>query len=90
MSQACQQMDVEEQSRHCVVINTHKGLFRSNHFQSGVSSAPGILQQVIESLLSNIPGVVVYLQDILITNSTDEDHFSALEQVLQQLNAAGL
>ena len=45
---------------------------------------------MMESCLSKIPGIVVYLDDVIITNSTDEDHFSALEQVLQKLNAAGL
>ena len=44
----------------------------------------------MESLLSDIPGVVVYLDDILVTGPTDEDHISTLEQVLQRLDAVGL
>ena len=76
MSLAYQQVKLEEQSRQYVVINTHKGLFRFNHLPFGVLSAPGIFQQVPESLVSNIPGVVVYLDDILVTGHTVEDRLS--------------
>ena len=37
---------------------------------SGVSSAPSVSQRIIDSLLQNIPGVIVYLDDILITGKT--------------------
>ena len=44
----------------------------------------------MESLLSGIPGVVVYIDDILITGKTEEAHLSALEEVLKRLSNAGL
>ena len=50
-----QQIAHEEESRKYVVINTHKGLFRYNRLPFGVSSAPGIFQRVMESLLNGIP-----------------------------------
>ena len=51
--------------------NTHKGLFQSNRLPFRVSSAPGIFQRVMESLLGNIPGLVAYTDDILITGKSD-------------------
>ena len=42
MSQAFQQILLDEESKSYVVINTHKGLFRYNLLPFGVSSAPGI------------------------------------------------
>jgi len=36
----------------------------------------------MESLLCGIPGVVVYIDNILITGKTTEEHLSALEEVL--------
>ena len=44
LSQAYQQVELEEQSRQYVVINTHKGLFRYNCLPFSVSSAPGIFR----------------------------------------------
>ena len=83
-------MEFEEQSRQYVVINTHKDFFRFNWLPLGVLSALGIFQRVTESLVSNIPGVVMYLDDILVSGHTVKDHLSSLEQVLQKLSAVGL
>ena len=77
-------MSLAEESRKYVVINTHCGLFRYNRMPFGVSSAPGVFQRVMENLLKDIPKVVVYLDDILITGEKN------LEEVLQRLAVAGL
>ena len=44
----------------------------------------------MDSLLAGIPGVTVYLDDILVTGKTEDDHLSALEEVLKRLSQAGL
>ena len=90
LSQAYQQVRLDEESKKYVVINTHKGLFQYNRLPFGVSSAHGIFQRVMESLLGNIPGVVVYIDDILITGKADEEHLVAPEEVLKRLQKAGL
>ena len=38
-----------------------------NRLPFGVSSAPGVFQRVMESILSGNPNVVVYIDDILVT-----------------------
>ena len=73
-----------------MVINTHRGLFQYTRLPFGISSAPGIFQRVIESLLRGIEGVVVYLDDILITGSTEDAHLRTLDEVLSRLDHAGL
>ena len=89
MSRAYQQIEQEEDSKQSVVINTHTGLFRYNCLPFGVSSAPAILQRVMESLLQGMPGVVVHLDDIFVSVKT-EDHLSTLEQVLDCLEEPGI
>ena len=87
LSQAYQQLPLDKESKLYVVINTHKGLFRYTRLPCGISSAPGIFQQVMESLLQGISGVVVYIDDILIT---EQEHLQALEEVLTRPEKAGL
>ena len=90
LSQAYQQLTLDEDSKKYVVINTHRGLFRYTRLPFGIASAPGIFQRVIESLFQGINGVVVYLDDILITGESDETHLKALDEVLSRLDRAGL
>ena len=90
MSQAYQQVKLEESSKKFTVINTHKGLFEYTRLPFGISSAPAIFQRVMEGLLRDISGVVVYIDDILITGKTNEDHLQSLETVLKRMEDAGI
>ncbi|KAL5516505.1 hypothetical protein EMCRGX_G001854 [Ephydatia muelleri] len=56
----------------------------------GVSSAPSIFQRIMDSVLQGIPKVIVYIDDILITGSTDKEHLETLEKVLYKLKEAGI
>ena len=90
LSQAYQQLPLDKESKKYVVINIQKGLFRYTRLPYGISSAPGIFQRVMETLLQGIPGVVVYLDDILVTGTTREKHLQALREVLSRIEKAGL
>ena len=90
LSQAYQQLPLEDGSKQYVVINTHRGLFRYTRLPFGISSAPGIFQRVFESLLQGVKGVAVYLDNILITGSTESEHLKTLDEVLSRLDKAGL
>ena len=87
ISQAYQQLLLENESKKYVVVNTQRGLFR---LPFGMASAPGIFQRVMECLLKGIPGVVIYIDDILVIGPTEEAHLSTLEEVLKILGEAGL
>ena len=73
-----------------MVIITHKGLFCYNRLPYGISSAPGILKRTMNSLVQGIPGVVVYIDDVLITGPSNEEHLKSLEDVLKHVKEAGL
>ena len=83
-------MELDDESKPYTVINTHRGLFKYNRLPFGISSAPGIFQRTMESVLSRIPHVIVYLDDILITGKSETEHLKNLQLVLQQLETAGL
>jgi len=90
MSQAYQQMTLDEESQKFTTINTHKGLFQYNRLPFGVSSAPGIFQRTMENLLLGIPQVIVRMDNILISGKDDNNHIANLEAVLKKLSEAGL
>ena len=82
LSHAYQQLLLEEESKQYFTINTHRGLFRYNRLPFGVSSAQAILKRVMESTLQGIPHTVVYLDDILVTGRTHQEHLWNLQIVL--------
>ena len=56
----------------------------------GVSSAPAIFQRTMESILQGLDRVAVYIDDILITGRSEEEHLRVLDEVLQRLEKAGM
>ena len=81
------QIPVEENSQECLVINTHKGLFKYKRLPFGLSSSPGIFQRFISQILSNIEGVAAYMDDIVISGETKEEHDERLKKVLNVLQS---
>ena len=90
LQHAYQQLTLEESLKPLTTINTHRGLFHYNRLPFGVSSAPGIFQRTMDSLLQGLSHVTVYLDDILITGETGEQHLENLETVLHKVETADL
>ena len=90
MKQAYQQMKVDKESQKYSTINTNKGLFTYTRMPFGISTAPGKWQRAMDSVLAGVPGVICYLDDILIVGDSDEQHEERLRMVLELLDQAGL
>ena len=84
------QIELEEESKKFVTIKTSRGLFQYNRLPFGVSSSPAIFQRVIDNVLQRIPYVYAYLDDILVTGRTDEEHLHNIDKVLSRLATAGM
>ena len=90
LSHAYQQVLLDVDSQVLTTINTHKGLYRYKRLCYGVSSAPGIFQRIMEQLLQGIPMTVAYLDDVLVTGRTAQEHETNLRTVLSRLQKAGV
>ena len=90
LSQAYQQLLLDEESKAYTTINTHKGLYQYTRLPFGIASAPAIFQKTMDVLLQGIPHVMCYIDDILVTGVDDTEHLRNLEEVLQRLEHYGL
>ena len=90
LKHAYQQMMLDSDSRKYVTINTHKGLYCYTRLPFGIASAPAIFQRAMDSILQGIPQVLCYLDDILITGASKEEHIGNLDKVLSRLQEYGI
>ena len=90
LAQAYNQVTLDEESRDLTTINTHKGLYRWTRLPYGVASSPAIFQEIMDKILQGLHQVVWYLDDILITGETEDQHLSNIEEVLSRLQKYGL
>ena len=89
LSDAYLQIELDEESKKLVVINTPLGLFRYNRMPFGIANAPAIFQRAIDQVIAGIPNTIAYLDDILITGKTEDEHMQTLEMVLSKLAEFG-
>jgi len=89
LADAYLQVELDEASSKMVVINTHRGLYQYRRLPFGLSSAPAIFQKIIDQTVADIPGVVCYLDDLVVTGKTDREHILNLQKTLDRLRTAG-
>jgi len=90
LSQAYSQLELDEESRKYLTINTHKGLYEYTRLAYGVSTAPHIFQSVMDQILQGLEGVCCYIDDVLIKAKTKAEALERLDQVLARLEEYGI
>ncbi|XP_034157776.2 LOW QUALITY PROTEIN: uncharacterized protein K02A2.6-like [Pangasianodon hypophthalmus] len=90
LAEAYLQMEMEEDSKVLLTINTHKGLYRYNRLVFGIASAPALWQRAMDQVLQGCPGTQCYLDDIIVTGENDSRHLENLARVLRRLEDFGL
>ena len=90
LSQAYNQIQVDAESQKFLAINTHRGLYRYTRLPFGVASVPAIFQKSMDIFLQGIGNVICYIDDILISGKTEEEHLKTLSQVLSRLQKYGV
>ncbi|XP_050339840.1 uncharacterized protein K02A2.6-like [Bactrocera neohumeralis] len=83
-------MELDEDSKQVMVVNTPLGLFQYQRLPYGIASAPAIFQRYLEQLLNGIEGCGNYLDDIIITAPSLQEHVKRVEQVIKILEDNGI
>ncbi|XP_034249004.1 uncharacterized protein K02A2.6-like [Thrips palmi] len=87
---AYNQVKCDDQTARLLTLNTHKGLYKMNRLPYGVSRAPLLFQRIKDTLLKGLEGVVVLLDDILISGKDQAQLRAREKQVLVRLSEGGL
>ena len=90
LAQAYNQIKIHRDSRDILTINTSRGLLQNSRMPFGVNCAVGVFQREIERVLSGLPDVVVYLDDVLVGSQSEEEHWRVLEAIFSRLEVTGL
>ncbi|XP_062557094.1 uncharacterized protein K02A2.6-like [Armigeres subalbatus] len=89
LSDAYLQVEVDEESKKLLTINTHRGFFQFNRLAPGVKSAPGAFQRLVDSMIADIPGVRTFIDDAIVFGPNWEAHKASLDMLLQRLEEYG-
>lgn len=86
------QIPMAEDSKHLTAFVTPDGHFEYNRMPFGLCNAPAVFQRLIHKILNakKIPGVLAYMDDIIISSQTVEEGMQKLRQVLEALKDANL
>ena len=90
LSHAYTQLELDEDSKKLTTVNTHMGLYQYQRLCFGISSSPGIFQEVMDSTFQSVPNVAVYFDNLYITGKDDDEHLDTLNKVLSSIKEKGL
>ena len=78
--------------QHKTAITTHKGLFEFTRSPFGLSSSPNNFQRMMHIIFGNLSdlGILVYLDDIIVSSCDTESHLVKLREVFNLLRQHNL
>lgn len=89
LSDAFLQLELDDEAKRLLTVNTHVGLFRVNRMQPGVKTAPGLFQELMTKMLSGTKGAVAFIDDIIVSGECEADHNKVLFDVLDRIQEYG-
>ncbi|KAL4098951.1 hypothetical protein QTP88_023458 [Uroleucon formosanum] len=90
LKDAYQQMVIKESNRKYTTINTHKGLFSYTRNPFGIKSSAGEFQKAMEISTTDLEGIGIIQDDIIVAGKTVEEHNHRLKKLFNVLSEIGL
>jgi len=89
LADAFLQIEIEEDSKKFLTINTHRGFYVYNRMPFGVTVAPGEFQAIMDSMISGLPNVFAYIDDLVVGGETIQLHNRNLTRLLERIQDYG-
>lgn len=90
LSDAYNQIQHSPESQKRLALSTHRGVFLQMRLPFGISSAPDYFQEIMDKMTSDLQGVAMYMDDILVSGATASEHLQNLRSLLKCLEEKGL
>ena len=90
LADAYNQIALEPESQKKLALSTHQSVLLQKCLPLGITSAPGYFRDFMDQLTSDLPGVAVYLDEILVSGATAQEHLDNLKRLLQRFSDKGL
>ena len=84
------QVGLTERAKLISAFITPFGLFQYEVMPFGLTNAPSTFQRLVNFIIQDLEGVYCYLDDIVITGQTLEEHLYRLKNLFSRLEEAGL
>ena len=90
LADAYSQIPLGPESQKRLALSTNQGVLLQKRLPFGIYFAPGYFQEIMDQLTHDLPGLAVYLDDILVSGATAQEHLENLRGLLKRLNDKGL
>ena len=86
------QVDIAPEDREKTAFSTGKGLHHFRKMAMGLRNAGATFQKLMELVLAGVDAqsCLVYLDDVILFNKTEDGHIRTLEEVFTRIRRAGL
>ncbi|KIH64820.1 reverse transcriptase [Ancylostoma duodenale] len=85
LSNAYLQIELSDDSKKMVVINTHRGVYKYNRQPFGIKTAPVIFQRIMNKMVAGLRCVATFLDDILVCGRTEQEHVENMRALIERI-----
>ena len=90
LRQAYLQLELDDDSKKMMMLNTNKGLMECQRMTDGMKPASGIFQRMMDNEFKGSPMTAVRTDDVIISGRTDEEHLNNITNALKKLCDLGV
>lgn len=87
ITSAYHHVELDMPSRRMTTFMTGRGLMRYKRLTFGMNAAPEKFQKIMEEILRDLEGVIVYIDDIVVFGRSKQEHDERLKKVMERLRA---